>query len=66
MLSLSQPDGCWSMGQIRLDETLFCLDCELIFAGTARCLRCGDEMVWSLAQWLSRPPATEPAAAGMR
>ena len=50
MLSLSQPDGCWSKGQIRLDEALFCLDCKLIFAGTARCLRCGDEMVWSLAQ----------------
>jgi hypothetical protein len=65
MLRWRQPDGCWSEGQIALEEALFCLDCELIFAGTARCPRCGDEVVWPLAQWLSRPPAAEPATVGV-
>lgn len=46
-------------GQIALEQALFCLECELIFAGTAYCPRCGDEAVWPLNQWL---PSTRPSA----
>lgn len=60
-----QPEGCWSKGQIALEEARFCVECELIFAGTFHCPRCGGEVVWPLAQWLSRPPAVLPAIAGV-
>jgi hypothetical protein len=60
MLKPSQPDGCWSTGQIALEEARFCIECELIFAGTFHCPRCGGEVVWPLAQWLSRTPPALP------
>lgn len=44
-----------SEGQIALEHALFCLECELIFAGSAHCPRCGASVVWPLMQWL--PPA---------
>jgi hypothetical protein len=39
-------------GPIALERALFCLECELIFAGTASCPRCTGEAVWPLAEWL--------------
>jgi hypothetical protein len=51
-------DGCWSEGQIALEEARLYIECELMFAGIFHCPRCGGEVVWPLAQWLSRiPPA---------
>lgn len=65
MLRLRQPDGCWSKGQIALEEALCCLNGELIVAGTAHCPRCGPETVRPLAQWLLPTPAVLPATAGV-
>jgi hypothetical protein len=42
----------YSEGQIALERALFCLECELIFAGTACCPRCTSEAVWPLAEWV--------------
>jgi hypothetical protein len=42
----------YSEGQIALDRALFCLECDLIFAGTASCPRCASMAVWPLAEWL--------------
>jgi hypothetical protein len=42
----------YSEGQIALDRALFCLECDLIFAGTASCPRCASVVVWPLAEWL--------------
>jgi hypothetical protein len=39
-------------GQIALEHALFCLECELIFAGAASCPRCTGEAVWPLAEWV--------------
>jgi hypothetical protein len=46
-------------GQIALEQALFCLECELIFAGPTYCPRCADQAVWPLNQWL---PSTRPSA----
>jgi hypothetical protein len=56
----AQPYRVYGEGQIALELALFCLDCELIFAGTEHCPRCADEAVWPLNQWL---PSMRPAAA---
>jgi hypothetical protein len=66
MLRQRYPDGCWSEGQIALEEARFCVECELIFADTFHCPRCGGEAVWPLAQWLSRPTLALPALTGVR
>jgi hypothetical protein len=58
-------DGCWSAGLIALAEARFCVECELIFCGHRPLPRCGGAVVWPLAQWLSRPPAAEPATAAV-
>jgi hypothetical protein len=42
----------YSEGQIALDRALFCLECDLIFAGTASCPRCASTAVWPLVEWL--------------
>jgi hypothetical protein len=47
-----------SDGQIALERALFCLECELIFAGIAYCPRCSTSVVWPLMQWL---PPTRPS-----
>jgi hypothetical protein len=39
-------------GQIALEHALFCLECELIFAGVGSCPRCTGEAVWPLAEWV--------------
>jgi hypothetical protein len=44
-----EPYRLESEGQMALQHARFCLDCELIFAGTACCPRCGDKLVWPLA-----------------
>lgn len=54
-----QPYRSYGEGQVTLEQALFCLECELIFAGTARCPCCADEAVWPLSQWLR---STRPAA----
>ena len=41
-----------SEGQIALDCALFCLECDLIFAGTVSCPRCASAAVWPLAEWV--------------
>lgn len=53
-----QPYRAYGDGQIALERALFCLECELIFAGTAQCPRCADEAVWPLNQWL---PSARPS-----
>lgn len=47
-----------SDGQIALERALFCLECELIFAGITYCPRCSTSVVWPLMQWL---PPTRPS-----
>jgi hypothetical protein len=42
----------YSEGQIALDRALFCLECDLIFAGTAACPRCTSTVVWPLVEWI--------------
>jgi hypothetical protein len=50
-------------GQILLERALFCVGCELIFAGTASCPRCGSgEAVWPLAEWLRSTRSASAAA----
>lgn len=39
-------------GQILLEHALFCVGCEVIFAGAVSCPRCGGGTVWPLAEWL--------------
>jgi hypothetical protein len=39
-------------GQILLERALFCVGCEVIFAGMAHCPRCSGGTVWPLAEWL--------------
>ena len=55
-----QPYRAYGDGQIALERALFCIECELIFAGTARCPRCADEAVWPLNQWLPSARAFAP------
>jgi hypothetical protein len=41
-----------SQGQILLGRALFCVECEIIFTGCARCPRCTSaETVWPLSEW---------------
>jgi hypothetical protein len=49
-------------GQISLDSALFCLECEIIFAGAVSCPRCTGQAVWPLADWVHplRSGATVP------
>ena len=63
MLTSVQPYRAYGEGQIALKRALFCLECELIFAGTAHCPRCGDEAVWPLNQWL---PSARPSGPTFR
>jgi hypothetical protein len=55
-----QPYRAYSEGQIALERALFCLECELIFAGTAHCPRCANEAVWPLNQWLPSARLSAP------
>jgi hypothetical protein len=59
MSTSSQPYTVYSEGQIALEQAMFCLECELIFAGIRQCPRCADKAVWPLAQWL---PTSRPSA----
>lgn len=39
-------------GQIPLEQALFCVGCEIVFAGIRRCPRCtSGETVWPLSEW---------------
>ncbi len=55
-----QPYRAYGDGQIALERALFCLECELIFAGSACCPRCADGAVWPLNQWLPSARAFAP------
>jgi hypothetical protein len=59
MSTTSQPYRLYGEGQIALEQALFCLECELIFAGTVHCPRCADQAVWPLNQWV---PSSRPSA----
>jgi hypothetical protein len=52
-------------GQIWLRRALFCIECEIIFAGTPRCPRCtSGETVWPLSEWfrsVRSPTVAAPA-----
>jgi len=61
MSSSTRSYRAFAEGQIALERALFCLECEIIFAGTAHCPRCADEAVWPLDQWL--PSARASASA---
>jgi hypothetical protein len=52
MATITRPHRLSDKGQIALESALFCLECELIFAGTPLCPRCADGAVWPLNQWL--------------
>jgi hypothetical protein len=56
----TQPYRVYGEGQIALELALFCLDCELIFAGTEHCPRCADAAVWPLSQWLPSARSSAP------
>jgi hypothetical protein len=60
MPTTTLPYRVHSDGQIALEWALFCLECELIFAGTVLCPRCTSEAVWPLAEWVrpTRPGLT--------
>jgi len=51
-----------SDGQIALERALFCLECELIFAGLPHCPRCNASAVWPLMNWL---PPTRPSSSAV-
>ena len=55
-----QPYRAFDEGQIALERALFCLECELIFAGSTCCPRCADGAVWPLNQWLPSARAFAP------
>lgn len=55
-----QPYRAFDEGQIALERALFCLECEIIFAGSACCPRCADGAVWPLNQWLPSARAFRP------
>ena len=54
------PYRAYGEGQIALERALLCLECELIFAGTAHCPRCADKAVWPLNQWLPSARSSAP------
>jgi hypothetical protein len=50
--------------QILLERALFCVGCEIIFSGIARCPRCASgETVWPLSEWLRSLRLSTTAAA---
>jgi hypothetical protein len=69
----------WCQGPMRLADTLFCLDCEVMFTGLESCPSCASSAIWPLAAWLSpplphvapdstpvgAPPPSAPADGGM-
>lgn len=61
MGTIAQPYRPYSEGQIALERAMFCLECELIFAGTTHCPRCDAAAVWPLTQWLPSVHASLPA-----
>jgi hypothetical protein len=69
----------WCQGPMRLADTLFCLDCEVMFTSLESCPSCASSAIWPLAAWLSpplphvapdstpvgAPPPSAPADGGM-
>jgi hypothetical protein len=53
----------YSQGQILLERALFCVGCEIIFTGCARCPRCtSGESVWPLSEWFRSARSTTVSA----
>ena len=75
-----RSDTLWCQGPMRLADTLFCLDCEVMFTSLESCPSCASSAIWPLAAWLSpplphvapastpvgAPPPSAPADGGMR
>jgi hypothetical protein len=54
-------------GQIWLRRALFCIECEIIFAGTPRCPRCtSGETVWPLSEWFRSVRSSTVAAPALQ
>jgi hypothetical protein len=62
MPTSSESYRVYSEGQIALERALFCLECELIFAGIPHCPRCSASAVWPLMHWLPLSRPSSPAA----
>ena len=56
------PGSMHFQGSISLERALFCVGCEVIFTGAARCPYCSGEAVWPLSGWLR---STRPFLAGL-
>jgi hypothetical protein len=68
MLEPMLSDTLWCQGPMRLADTLFCLDCEVMFTSLESCPSCAGSAIWPLAAWLSPPlphvaPASTPVGA---
>jgi hypothetical protein len=76
MLEPMLSDTMVFQGPMRLADTLFCLDCEVMFTSLESCPSCAGSAIWPLAAWLSpsqphlfiastpvgAPPRSDPAA----
>src|SRR5687767_1275457 len=52
MLSDTMP----FQGPMSLTDTLFCLDCEVLFTSLENCPSCAGSAIWPVAAWLSPSP----------
>ena len=76
MLEPMLSDTMLFQGPMRLADTLFCLDCEVMFTSLESCPYCAGSAIWPVAAWLSpfqphlsiaptptvAPPRFDPAA----
>jgi len=76
MLEPMLSDTMVFQGPMRLADTLFCLDCEVMFTSLESCPSCAGSAIWPVAAWLSpsqphlsivstpvgAPPQSDPAA----
>jgi rRNA maturation protein Nop10 len=76
MLEPMLSDTMVFQGPMRLADTLFCLDCEVMFTSLESCPSCAGSAIWPVAAWLSpsqlhlsiastpmgAPPRFDPAA----
>ena len=53
MLEPMRSDTIPFQGPMSLTDTLFCLDCEVLFTCLERCPSCAGSAIWSVAAWLS-------------
>ena len=53
MLEPMLSDTMVFQGPMRLADTLFCLDCEVMFTSLESCPSCAGSAIWPVAAWLS-------------